>query len=239
MDGMERDDRVRSLRVLLIEPLTPLLRREIHIAIKLPSKPPSKEIDVVLDQITEHWTEIYGTPNARACLVEQLALFQQFLTNDLLKDYAAQPYQPTQWVSLQAELVQQHSIKAGSDESYDDTEYQARIVVPLEELILNQEHVERRVRYAESGGYIQHLINQRDWINLATALKDDRDLAKSLSGGHSFYPHALDVITRRIVLRGIDKVESTHLQKPSMCPFRNFRQLLARHNLNFLSGIRR
>jgi len=234
-----RDERIRSLKILLLEPLTPLLRNEIRHAIKLYSDigrgesqiieetaplvddsttvegfPHLQDVDTLCSRIEEHWTKIYGSPFSRGHLLLDVALFQQFLTDKLLEDYAKKPCTVTQWAFNQADVIEQHyaGAKSGSDE---DTTYQSRVVFPLKELMLNQDHVEKKLLSARaeprSGSHIQRLIDRKDWSSLATTLANDRDLAIGLFEGHPFYPDLFDENTRKRVLRSIDGIKRGYL----------------------------
>src|SRR4051812_25794693 len=92
-----RNERNRRLNILLFDPLTPLLKHEIHHAIKLHSETSQhanshEDFDTLYDRIAEHWAKIHQNMIMRAHLMENMALFQEFLTAQLLADYANEPY---------------------------------------------------------------------------------------------------------------------------------------------------
>lgn len=112
--------RIANFESLLIEHLTPLLRQEIHHAIKLHRNEAIEQhdttnqgdlmnyltyIDTVNEKLEEHWTKLYGDFVSRAVLIRNLAFFQTFLTEKLLEDYDGQPYIATPFAISQAFLV--------------------------------------------------------------------------------------------------------------------------------------
>ena len=210
-----RNEKIRILKILLLEQLTPLLRKEIHHAITLHKHSNDEDVDTLFNRIVEHWTKIYGNLIARAHLIEDIALFQKFLTLKLLEDYAKKPCTVTEWVFNKADIIEQHHAKAkgGNDE---DTTYQIGVVFPLDELMLNRDHVEKKllstVSEPRSGSHIQRLVDRKDWSSLATTLANDRDLAVGLFREQPFDPNLFDENTRKKVLRGIDEMERKYLK---------------------------
>ena len=104
--------------------------------------------------------------------------------------------------------------KAGGSEELNAT-YQTHVVYPLEELMLNREHVEAKLLAATGTEDMlewnhESLIGKEDWPNLATLLAKDRDLAVKLFEGPAFELDALNDNNRRKVLRGIDGLEKKY-----------------------------
>ncbi len=216
MSSLVRDEQIRALKILLLESLTPLLRNEIHRAIKLHEvhdEVHSEDVDTLFTRIMEHWTKICSLIY-RAHLLEDATLFQVFLTDKLLEDYANEPCKITDWTTGQAAVIRQHHDTAEGDDN--DTAYQLRVVDPLEELMLDQCHVEDKLLLATAcpGSHIRRLIGRKDWPSLATTLKKDRDLAVSLFREQPFDPGLFGDKGKR-VLRGIDAIESKYFAKSS------------------------
>ena len=223
------EHRIRNLKTLLLERLTPLLREQIRHAIALHTEALEHpnvdqyldDLDSLHDQLMEHWTKVYGDLISRAYLIQDVVLFQQFLVAKLLEDYTNEPYTVDKWVLNQAKRAIEHEdharLKDGSDV---DMMYQVHVVFPLEEMMLSRDHVENKLRAAAIGrehprSDIQPLIDRRDWSNLAAALTNDRHLALKLFGGPSFDTNILNDSTQKRILRTIDEIKGKYFSELS------------------------
>lgn len=95
-----------------------------------------------------------------------IIMFQRFLIAKLLEDYTNEPYTITKWILDKAIRVQEGYARA-EDGSNLDTTYQVHVRYTLEEMMLDRDHVENKLRAAaigqgHSGGDIQPLIDKRD-----------------------------------------------------------------------------
>jgi hypothetical protein len=218
------DRRIHYFQVLLLERLTPHLRDQVHRAITLHSEALDDQpnvnqylhdLDTSYQQFTEHWTKVYDHPISRARLMQNIALFQQFLAAELLQAYTKERYTVNAWTFEQATIVEQRDSAARI--------YHTNVVLPLEEMMLNRDHVETKLRAAAArrghqGTEIQRLIDQCDWVNLAAILTNDQDLALKLFGAPPLDPKYYNADTRTRVLQGINKKKSeyfTELTTPS------------------------
>ena len=210
------EERIRILKILLYDRQTPFLRTEIHHVIALYSKASKRsyveqDIETLYDRIAEDWTRIHKTLHSKAYLTEHIISFHQFLTSMLLADYAAQPFAISPWVSIRADIVKQH--RAGA--RYNQDVYQDCILFPVKQMMLNQDHVEKKLLAISENhstpGHIQHLIGRKDWPNMTIAIRNDRDLAISLFADEPFYHSLVNGTTLRKILKGIDKIEAKYL----------------------------
>ncbi|KAH9905366.1 hypothetical protein F4778DRAFT_729738 [Xylariomycetidae sp. FL2044] len=213
-------EQIRHLSILQLEPLTPLLRHEMRHVIELHSKAAEDpdidqnftDIGVLYSRITSQWTKIYGNPTSRAYVMQDIILFRRFLTSKLLEDYAMEPFTTTTatWLSGQVAFVEKGA-KAESG-STDHKLYQLHIVRPLEELMLNRDHVENKLLSTRRspGSHIEHLISTGDWPALAVSLINDRELVKSLYKEEDRFKMYDDKNADTKILRGIDKVQNKY-----------------------------
>ena len=159
----------------------------------------------------------------RAYLVQNMLMFQLFLRSKLLEDYAKEPHTVDSYILTKAERVSKQdnrslAVPGAKDDSDSDKRYQDYIVFPLEELMLNRDHVENKLRAAfarqgQPGSNIQPLINRCDWESLAAALTNNRELAAKLLQGPT---PIIDSYER--ILQGINQVQAkyfTGLTSPS------------------------
>ncbi|WEW56816.1 hypothetical protein PRK78_002271 [Emydomyces testavorans] len=212
--------RIHNLRLLLLERLTPLLRNQILHAIRLHSEALEQtniksylaDLDTVHEQVMEHWTKVYGNLTSRADLLQDMVLFQQFLTAKLLEDYTQTPCKCNDFGVVLVMILD--AVKDGHQKATGY--YQTRMVYPLEEMMLDRDHVEKKLRTAaagQAGGDVQPLIDRCDWSTLAATLMSDRELALKLN------ERALDGFTfeimRATVLRKIDKIKSKYFAELS------------------------
>jgi hypothetical protein len=143
-------------------------------------------------------------------------MFYRFLIAKLLEDYMNEPCPVNKWVLDQAKcIVKQEDYTRAKDGSNMDTTYQVHVVYPLEEMMLDRDHVKNKLRAAvmgqeHSGSDIQRLIDKCDWSNLVTALAYDRGLALKLFEGQSPDANIFDAKTYQRILNGIDKIKGTY-----------------------------
>ena len=211
-------ERIRLLKVSLIHPQSPLLRKLIYDAIRLSETPGyiEKDIDILYDRIVAGWARIHQSLICKAYLFENMVFFHRFLTAILLMDYAKEPYTISPWVLTQAGIVMLH--RAGDSCDDDLVSYPNRILFPLEQMMLNRDHVENRLlatisENSDNRGHVQSLIDKKNWSDLTTTIKNDRDLTISLFREELFYQRAVNITGRRKILKGIDKVQAKYLAR--------------------------
>jgi len=86
--------------------------------------------------------------------------------------------------------------------------------------MLSRDYVKNKLRAAAEGrrgSDIQPLIDRCDWSNLATALTNDRDLARKLFQ-QPFNTNQFDENTCKRILRGINKIKGKYFAKLSDSP---------------------
>lgn len=121
------------------------------------------------------------------------------------------PYTVDQWHSTELRIFRQR----------DDIEqmYYAFFTWPLEEMMLDQDHVQETLVTAaaepqspERARDIQCSIARCDWPSLARALVKDRELAIALFDEEPIDPEYYNANTRKKVLRGIEKVREKYFE---------------------------
>lgn len=185
-----------------------------------------KELDCLQDQIDEHWSRVYESCIGHAHLVADLGQYQLFLTHLLLSEYTGAAFTDTRsigWIHQAAS----HIKRAGTDTSSEFTEiFYDKIVLPLDELLLNRPHVELKVLLAAAdddrkrpvGGFILSLVKWRNWKDLAKHLYNDRQLAIHLFKYQPILPGLFDNGTLERVLRGITIIQEryfTNISSPT------------------------
>lgn len=207
--------------------LTPLLLKEIRHAIEIHSgaiEQPDlttntrllRELDIAHDQVSEHWCRFHENYMTSSSLLAYIGLHQRFLTRFLVDEYTSTPaLRDTKsanvhdWACDMARLIRAHST-AESDSSDSDLEYERSIILPLEEMDINQAHVEEKIRTlaavqrGQSCDYVRGLIRQCDWPRLAEVLLKDRKLAIDLFEPRPVVEGTFGEKTRCFVLQSID-----------------------------------
>lgn len=210
-----------------MERLTPSLREEIVHAIKVHEealeqrtldKHFARELDSLQDQIEEHWSRVYKSCIDRAHIVADMGQYQLFLTDILLSEYTGAAFTDTGSIGWLQECAAQ--IKKAATDVSDEFRaiFHEAVVFPVEELLLNQSHVERRLLMAATdidlpralGGHIQYLIECGDWHDLAKFLYYDRELALSLFKYQPILPGLFDSGTSDRVLQGITSIQDKY-----------------------------
>ncbi|ROW10557.1 hypothetical protein VMCG_01937 [Cytospora schulzeri] len=237
------EQRVAGYQLLLYDNPTPLFNKELLNAIKLheealqrPDPSTFAEEKLVLEQlmllhnvdkgIMEHWKELHKSPNFRTALLAAMFGYQNFFTLKLLLDYAGKSQNVTDlWLSNRLKTIDAYysvADKSKTDKTETDIEsYKQSVTKPLKELMLNQVHVEKRIKIAAASnptGDIYPLIDQCNWPNLAAMLISDRELAEALFSGKPLDPQLYNDDVSKVVLQNMDRVKSkyfTDLSTPS------------------------
>ncbi|KAL9103075.1 MAG: hypothetical protein Q9163_001841 [Psora crenata] len=215
--------RILDLKTLLFLSLTPLLREQIRAAISLHSKaldaaetgPFIDDLNALYGQVADHWKKINQNITVAASLKQSMLTFQAFLVSKLLEDYANEPYRLDPGMRTIVECVVEqtdHSRQANEGEggtSYAQGYYKS-FIFPLEEMILNREHVEKKLRAAAErqgnpGSDIEPLVKRCDWPDLAATLVYDRELANRL-----FHARAYRFAEHDTVIQGIDRMQKRY-----------------------------
>ncbi|KAK7718114.1 hypothetical protein SLS63_010499 [Diaporthe eres] len=117
------------------------------------------------------------------------------------------------WVSSHVETLDRH-YSTGDKVDKDNKLYQQTVAIPIKEMMLDQEHVEKRIRIAAAQPYptgeIYRLIDECDWANLAAMLIDDRKLAVTLYGQRPLDPKSYNDNISKIVLRKMDEIRDKY-----------------------------
>ena len=228
--------RIARYYFLQRDTLTPLLHKELADALKLHEEglqhlelitveqdgalDKFKVLDEVDDRLTGHWERLHGDMKSRAALVANMFCYQQFLTVKLLSDYGGLPPKPlSQWFSDRIATIEKHY--SATDKSDTDADsYEKTVVQPLEELMLNRYHVEKRMRTAATvpsypTGDVHRLIDQCDWKDLAATLANDRELAVTLFSAEPVEPGLWDDNTSKLALRLIDDIQGKYYARIS------------------------
>lgn len=235
--------RITSLQIQerFVTGLTPLLLREMRHAIEIHSEALEqpdlttntellRDLDNAHDRVSEHWCKLHENYMTSSSLLAYIALHQRFLTHFLVDEYTSTPAlrdagstNVHDWACDMASLIQAHST-ADSDSNDSDLEYQRSIVSPLQEMGLNEAHVEEKIRAlaavprGQSCDYVRRLIRQCDWQKLAEVVLKDRDLAIDLFEPRPIVESAFNERTRSIIMKSIDNTiekYSTDLCSPT------------------------
>ncbi|KAG8157351.1 hypothetical protein KVR01_012735 [Diaporthe batatas] len=235
--------RVSGYELLLLDYVTPLLHKELLDATKQneeilqrpdPTTPQQQRaalqqlghLDNLDEQISEHWKDLHRGIVPRTALFGNLIGYQWFLAKSIILDYAGHSQREINmdsWVSRRIEELDLPQKTGGESKNDRDSRiYQQTIATPIKELMLDQGHVEKRIRLAAAEPYptgqIYRLIDECDWSTLAMMLSRDRELAVTLYSGKPLDPKSYDDNIAKIVLREMDEVRDryfTELSSPS------------------------
>lgn len=233
--------RVGCYQLILLDNITPLFQKEpLHAtrlheeALQRPDPTSiSKEKEtldqlIVLDnldeQLTVHWTELHSNLVSRTALLADIFGYQKFLTVILLLDYAGTSQnEADSWVSDRLEDIDKYN-RAMDRSAINIKMYQQTVAQPLKELMIDQSHVENRLRLAAAvpsypTGGVYHLIDRCDWPNLAAMLIKDHELAVALFSGKPLDPQLYNDHISKLVLQKMDELKDryfAYLSTPSV-----------------------
>lgn len=225
------ESRIQNYALVSFAPTTPLLKfligqcSSFHSgALKLPQvrRKLMKQLDNFHALVMEHWGDINGNLEDYAQLTANMTIFLMILASQLANDYSGTPSSSdaddTPWEHNRVELIRQHrdSGSESDSESSDEELYQDTVVKPVEELMLDLEHVENRLIAAaeareEPGSpvSIHHYIEQCDWPSVANSLVRDRELTLAILKADkelSTRPKSFDGDSATKVLQGIGDI---------------------------------
>jgi len=220
--------RIANFGFLLQQNPTPLLREELNRAITLHHNAfESSDINQFVPDLNAshahlegHWARLYSDMLTTASLLWDMNMFEHFLSSKLLEDYANEPFEVLgRELSLAECTAKQHARRPSTgNDTASDKEYRDHVVFPLEEFMLDREHVESKLRAVATrrgcpGSDIQPLIDACDWTRLAAVLTNDRDIILRLEERS-----ACSKETSKKILTGINRVQNKHftsLSSPS------------------------
>lgn len=226
------ESRIQDYGLVSLAPTTPLLKYLIgqcssfhSEALKLPHirRKLMAQLDNFHELIMEHWGEIYGNLEDYAQLTAHMSLFLMTLASQLASEYSGTPSssgaENATWEQRRVELIRQHRDSGSESDSEDSEEglYQDTVVSPVEELMLDLEHVENRLVAAaeapaepRSPVSIHQYIEQCDWPSVAKSLVRDRELTLSILKADkelSTRPESFGGDAGTKVLQGISDIE--------------------------------
>lgn len=109
------------------------------------------ELNTFHDIVEEHWGKVHNSLARHAQLIAHMCLFMEVLSSQLIRDYSRAPAQEEAEdadtvFGTRIDLIKQHR-ESGHDSSSEnsDQSYQDFVVALIEELMLDQEHVEHRL----------------------------------------------------------------------------------------------
>lgn len=168
--------RVAGYQILLLDNLTPLYQKELLDATKLHEEilqrpdPTIQEqqrilgqlahLDSIDAQLMQHWKDLHTSLISRTALLANIMGYQGFLATSILLDYAGHsPHEAglESWVSSRVETLDKH-YSAGDKADKGVKLYQQTVASPIKEMMLDQEHVEKRIRIAAA----QAISHRRD-----------------------------------------------------------------------------
>ncbi|KAG6355608.1 hypothetical protein INS49_003570 [Diaporthe citri] len=173
-------------------------------------------LDSIDAQLVEHWKDLHTSLISRTALLANIMGYQGFFATSILLDYAG--HSPREaglgsWVSKHLETLNKHH-STGEKSDKDIKLYQKTFASPKKEMMLDQDHVERRLRIAAAQPYptgeIFRLIDECDWASLAAMLIDDRKLAVTLYSQKPLDPKSYNDNISKIVLRKMDEIKDKY-----------------------------
>lgn len=229
--------RVATYELLQLDYTTPLFRSELLYAMKLHQEVLDRpdptvaeqhhvikqlvELDKTDSNITDHWQELHKSVNFRSALFATILGYQEYLTAQLLHEYAGFPIPDSltegwhQWLADRGKEIEKHDNAAVDEGERERRIYRQTIVVPLKEMMLNQKHVEEKIKTAtvSRAGYAQHLVDARDWPKLANMLVNDRELALTMFDQKPLYENVFNDAKRKLVLRKLDEIQHKYFEE--------------------------
>ena len=220
---------ISCCEALLKGELTPLLRCEIekaysnHLSVRqLPLAEIALHVDDLKSQrnsIESHWNQIFRDMNTKAYVFLELEFFEHFLSDKLREDYINEPCQVSGRMLDFARIkgdsddreLAARNLTRGKEEELDNL-YKEVVVFAVKELMLDLNHVERKLsaaleRAGRPGSDIQALVDRCRWADLATVLLEDQKLYPQVNPRNG-YP----AFTKFMVKRGIDQVQRTYFK---------------------------
>lgn len=228
--------RITGYKLLLLDYQTPLFHNELLDAIKLHEEalqrpePTPAERERVLDQLglldkmdarlDKHWKGLQRDMNSRSSLLANIATYQRHLGAWLMIEYTGKQIPELHdWATRLVRRIDNITSGIGSVDE-DFRLYQQTVVRPIKEMMLNREHVERRLRAAARGsthpaGEVHRMIDECDWPNLALALVNDRELAATLFGARQLNDGFWSPQFGKLVLHKIDSMRDKYFSELS------------------------
>lgn len=203
--------------------LTPRFQKQVRSAIQIYQETANQQnlkvvesgrnLLTLRDAIENHWLQLYEDSSTSADIFEHMLIFKMFLHRKLLEDYVGTPYVVNENIvclgrfKFTLEDRQQAARELGIHLNQLDDTYRQRVVLVLDELMLDRAHVESKMRAAlargeRSSSDIQPLIDRGDWISLAAVVKKDQLLTTKLL--------FKDDLTLRVIQRGINRVQKKY-----------------------------
>ena len=202
-------DHLLQLQVLLPFALTPLLRQQIHEAIRLHQdalkasrlNQDLEDLNAHFHQIDTRWTDFNRELRVASMVRKQVITFGEVLTFKLLEDYADRPMDRSDDVLFLVEMFLKIPDRP------------VKYLWTLEEMALNTSWVEKKLaaiaaRQGQPGSDIQTLIHEHDWSQLAVTLIHDREMATKIFEESLCTQGSYDQI-----IKGITHVRTSYFEK--------------------------
>ena len=131
---------IGNYEIIFLQSMTPLLRQELHHAIRMHREAIDviklqrdhqylEELDIEQKRIQVHWNKIFGDLVSRVRLMRNIGKFQSFVVGKLLEDYTRKPYTIKLFEVEQAFLVEWHDAAAkGGSQNIEGDESDERTV---------------------------------------------------------------------------------------------------------------
>lgn len=225
--------RLAGYRLLLSEYNTPLFHNELLDAIKLheealrhPDPTPAERerlrdqlgvIDNMDSRLQKRWKSLHRCMTSHQSLLAGISNFQRYLGAWLMLEYSGKHAgKRYDWASDIVEAID--DVGSGSSSGNLDEDfrvYHRMFVRPVREMMLDQDHVETRLRAAAAGsshpaGEIYRLIDECEWQALAAQVVNDRRLAVTLFGARQVNKDFWSAQFGKSVLRLIDGVRDKY-----------------------------
>ena len=221
-----KEQRLVELQLLARDVPTRYLRDHIRAvvytyeqALKRPDDFPNERLNMVYDDVMDHWKDIYGDRSFRASLLMDLVMYMDFLVGKLREDWLFLPFEVSRWL-LDIEDIVSKQDATTSDSGKEPfrwsgrkaTSYSKHFGMPIAQMLLEPEQVKKKLHAAASmpGSEILRLIHNRDWPALAQAAFEDSKFAQQLFDGQ---PRGFSVFGRvdlANILHGIDSIQDLY-----------------------------
>lgn len=235
--------RLAGYRLLLSEYHTPLFHNELLDAIKLheealshPDPTPAQRerlrdqlgvLDNMNERLQKRWRGLHRRMSSHQSLLAGISNFQRYLGAWLMLDYSGKHKHAGKRYDWASDIVEAID-DVGGDSSGSDGDgdgsgggeedfrvYHRMFVRPVREMMLDQDHVETRLRAASTGsshpaGEIYRLIDECEWQALAAHVVNDRRLAVTLFGARQVNKDFWSAQFGKNVLRLIDGVRNKY-----------------------------
>lgn len=224
--------------LLYIQKLTPLLRKEMDIALGLhrdAREHPDLDdehfqlLSKTYHKVTKHWDEIHRDFNSYALMISDMNQLERLLAFKIVDDYMPGSTERflacetvVSWSSRRADIIEEYNTVSVDSAGYEKAKsrYENEITNLCKEMMVDRRYIETKIFMAAKGQHqgtdTQRFIAQCDWQGLARVLFNDRKWVLRLSKKTDFMrrPVFTEVICKSL-LQSIDKLQKRYFTQLS------------------------